>query len=168
MILILLPIVIYLAIKKPRMLHRYLFLFVAALLGFYVLEIVLGILVSGYAEAFRWHNILSHFLVIFSAWICIFTMPATFVYSIQQKNLFGFRRVPTGFLSLVLIMFLTFTAYLNPHNPQEAAATVRYIVLHHYVVPLLVLGALVRWLFILKKTIDSEVIEREASFVYKS
>ncbi|MBZ0304828.1 MAG: hypothetical protein K8I82_02050, partial [Anaerolineae bacterium] len=65
---------------------------------------------------------------------------------------FGFRRVPSGLLVAVLIMFTTFTAYLNPHKSGHEGAMLRYIVFHFAFSPVALLIALVRWFQLMWQT----------------
>lgn len=143
---------IFLVWKFPQLLNKIIY---CSLLIFWVLmfgEVLLGIFLTFNSVFWKGHYLLAHGVSILLWLILGFSLPACVGHCIRTKNFFGFREIPSGILVMILLMFCTFTGYLNPRFPRDPdMAFVRFKVIHYYLSNIFFFVALYRWSFLMKR-----------------
>lgn len=149
--ILLLPLAIYLAYKYPAPLNRSIYYSLKFLCVVTVGEAVLGCVMALTDWTTDAHRVLAHTIVITLWLIFSLSLPACIGHCIRSKNIFGFRQIPSGLLTMILTNFCTFTAYIKPDDPGHAGAYLRFVVFHYFLGSISMFLALFRWYFLMKE-----------------
>ncbi len=143
---------IFLAWKFPQFLNRIVYCFLLVFCILMLSEVFLGVFLTFNPWFWKGHYLLAHGVVILGWILLCFSLPACIGHCIRTKNFFGFREIPSGLLVMMLLVFCTFTGYLNPRFPRdEAMAFVRFKVIHFYLINIFLFVALFRWVLLMRK-----------------